>query len=51
MNCCTECGHVGNVVALSDNGYRVFLCKECAPDAWEYLKAVSEQCDEEEVTL
>ena len=45
---CEECGHVGaDVVCLSDNGYRVFLCADCAPDSWEHLKALANEEEHE----
>ena len=47
---CSECGHVGmDVVQMSDNGYRTYLCADCAPDSWEHLKALAEAEEGEEV--
>jgi hypothetical protein len=44
---CSECGHAGaDVVCISDNGYRTYLCADCAPDSWEHLKALANEEEE-----
>jgi len=38
-----------DVVRMSDNGYRVYLCADCAPDSYEHLKALADEEGYEEM--